>query len=526
MDNRTDISGFLRADNGRVVDAANHAALRCGVGLGNWLLPEGYMWCFPDHGPQSPREIEAFVSDLIGADSAAEFWQEYRRKYLTAEDVQMIAGAGFDHVRLPLNARELLNDDGRVRADAFDPIDQLINWCRAAGLHVVIDLHAAPGGQTGTNIDDSANGRPELFENAEYRRQTLQLWQSIASRYAKEPVVAGYDLLNEPLPGQWQDQYAQDLVSLYRELTKSIRAVDTNHLIIYEGTDWANDWRIFTEVWDPQSVLEFHKYWSKPDRESISQYLQKGAELDLPIYMGEGGENNIDWIATVFGVYTDLGIPWSFWTWKKVNTTTAVLSIHPPNGWDQILAYAGKTGPKPTEEAAKAALWEFLDNLKASRCEVRADLLNALFRRLPLELPGVAYGFAAGDYQFSETAAANGIRQDEPAPIRYDQSESVPDALDWGYFSDALQRLWLDLAPGDQVRYRVHVPYTTELNVSVRGAGDPPEVSIESLSAESASAVLSKATGWELRCSVPGGPVGITVSGTGAGTQINRLVIA
>ncbi len=85
-------------------------------------------------------------------------------------------------------------------------------------------------------------------------------------------------------------------MTLYRDLTAAIRAEDPNHLIIYEGTRWSTDWTIFTEVWDPNSMLQFHKYWSPPDRPSIRASSRRGTRLGLPIYMGEGGENNVAWL--------------------------------------------------------------------------------------------------------------------------------------------------------------------------------------------------------------------------------------
>ncbi len=45
---------------------------------------------------------------------------------------------------------------------------------------------------------------PELFIEPRYRELTLRLWRDLATRYRDETVVLGYDLLNEPLPNEWQ----------------------------------------------------------------------------------------------------------------------------------------------------------------------------------------------------------------------------------------------------------------------------------------------------------------------------------
>jgi endoglucanase len=303
---------FLRTARGRLHDSDGAAVLLRGVGLGNWLLPEGYMWRFEPPGPQSPREIEDLMLDLVGAERSATFWSGFRSRFIADADLARIAAEGMNHVRLPINSRVLLTDGGDVRPDGFATIDWLIERCRAHGLWVVLDLHGAPGGQTGTNIDDSPRGLPELFMRRHYREQTVSLWTEVARRYRDEPVVAAYDLLNEPLPNEYQHMYAGELVALYRELTEAIRAVDPHHLIMYEGTHWASNWDIFADVWDPQSVLQFHRYWSPPDRPGIRTFLDVRERLNLPIYMGEGGENNLDWLQTAFQLYEDEEISWNF----------------------------------------------------------------------------------------------------------------------------------------------------------------------------------------------------------------------
>ena len=68
--------GFVRAQDARLVDGGGRELLLRGVGLGNWLLPEGYMWGFGP-GAESPREIDkAFqgpaLARISGIDSQAD----------------------------------------------------------------------------------------------------------------------------------------------------------------------------------------------------------------------------------------------------------------------------------------------------------------------------------------------------------------------------------------------------------------------------------------------------------------------
>jgi endoglucanase len=72
---------FAETDHKRIVDAAGKPLFLRATNLGNWLVPEGYMWLF-EGGPQSPGEIRALVLELLGPEGAA-FWQKYRGNYVT-----------------------------------------------------------------------------------------------------------------------------------------------------------------------------------------------------------------------------------------------------------------------------------------------------------------------------------------------------------------------------------------------------------------------------------------------------------
>ncbi len=375
-------NGYVRVAGQDIVDGAGNPLLLRGVGLGNWLLPEGYMWRFPDR-MGAPRQIEGRIAELVGPERAAQLWTEFRAHFIDEADIALIAEQGFDHVRLPINSRIVMTDDGTLVEEGFQIIDRLIAWCGQHNLWVLLDLHGAPGGQTGTNIDDSPNGKPELFMNERYREQTVALWEALARRYRDEPIVLGYDLLNEPLPNEWQHTYPEQLRALYIELTAAIRAIDTNHLIMYEGSHWATNWSIFTEVWDTNSVLQFHRYWCPPERDEIVEYLDARERLGLPIFMGEGGENNPEWIYAMTRLYERHNIGWNVWPWKKLGTLTSPLSVPVPAGWEQV----AEPGTPVDAEEAWRMLTEFLRDMRVERCERRDAFVNALFAQPPLRIP-------------------------------------------------------------------------------------------------------------------------------------------
>ena len=123
-----------------------------GISLGNWLMPEGYMFKF--EVSKSPRHIYGAFDRLLGSEKAAAFWREYRDRYIARDDIRFIKSVGFNTVRIPLHYALFMTDDGTIQGDGWALLDRVLGWVREAGLYAIVDLHAAPGGQTGINHDD------------------------------------------------------------------------------------------------------------------------------------------------------------------------------------------------------------------------------------------------------------------------------------------------------------------------------------------------------------------------------------
>ena len=392
----TNAAGFLHTSAQNIVDEKGNKVLLRGVGLGNWMLPEGYMWKFGGQGDR-PRKIEKIVADLAGPEYAKHFWTEYRNNYITEADIKRIAELGYNSVRPALDARMFLTEgDHPVYLDeGFKVLDNLVKWSKKYGVYVIIDMHAAPGGQTGQNIDDSVNDQPELFMDKKYQDRLSDLWVKIARRYKNEPTVAGYDLLNEPLPERTgaAAKYKSQLEPIYKQLTAAIRKVDKKHMIIVEGANWANDWSVFSSPFDGNMVYQFHYYcWDRPSAlKSIQQYLNYRKRFNAPVWVGETGEANdaIYWATTEYFEANNIG--WSFWPWKKMDAFNAPYSIKPPEAWEAVRTYA-EGGDKPSVETAQKTFDELLQNIQLKNCAFRPDVVNAMFRRIPGRVEAKNYG--------------------------------------------------------------------------------------------------------------------------------------
>lgn len=386
------MNGFIHQKGKEIYDGQNNPILLKGIGFGNWLLPEGYMWKFYDDCDR-PRRIEKLISDLIGKNNAREFWKQYYGSYISRDDIAYIKSRGLNSVRLPINARHLMTRQNGVRVllqDGIQYIDNLIAWCEEFEIYIILDMHGALGGQTGTNIDDSEDDKPSLFIDEKYRNDLIWLWTELAKRYKDKGIIAGYDLLNEPLP-EWFNKYNDKVMPLYYDLAEAIRQVDEKHMIILEGVHWATDWSIFESLKDDpikNCILQFHKYWDNPDTKSIQRFLDKRDELNYPIFMGEGGENNLQLYAGVFHLLEQHNISWNFWSYKKMDTHNSPISIKSPKGWERIIRYI-KGEKKPKD--AKVIFDELLKNICFDNCIINEEVLNHVQRTAPIKLRAVFY---------------------------------------------------------------------------------------------------------------------------------------
>ncbi|MBL0272968.1 MAG: cellulase family glycosylhydrolase [Chitinophagaceae bacterium] len=422
--------GFLHTSGQDIVNASGKKIYLKGVGLGNWLLPEGYMWKFGGLGDR-PRKIEKLVSDLLGEVKSAQFWKSFRQNYITEADIKRIAELGFNSVRPALNSRLFLTEgDNPVYVEeGFDLIDSLVSWCKKHRLYVIIDMHGAPGGQTGANIDDSPNDIPELFINPKYQDQLVNLWMKIVRRYKDESTVAAYDLLNEPLPKNTgsAEKYKHLLVPLYQRITAEIRKVDQKHMITLEGFDWSNDWSLFDKPFDKNVFYQFHYYcWGRPDNlNNIDEYLKKRKELNTPVWVGETGEkgNAIYWATSQLFAANNIG--YSFWPWKKMDTKNTPYSIKKPNQWDLISEYT-KGGLRPDSLVAEKALNELLENIKIANCDYFEDVCNAILTRVPAKIEAENYGhdgFKRSYFVLDTLNKSTYYRKKEPVKIDLDSKD-------------------------------------------------------------------------------------------------------
>lgn len=361
-----------------------------GTNLGNWLNPEGYMFFF--EGTSSYRLINQAFSEMVGPEFTANFWREFQKNYITRDDIFYIKSTGMNTVRIPFHYKLFTNEDYMGRTsdqNGFEILDEVIKWCREAGLYVILDMHDAPGGQTGDNIDDSY-GYPWLLVNKNDQKQFIDIWTKIAKRYKNEKTVLGYDLLNEPIAHYFKDDLPKlnaALEPLYKECTAAIRKVDKNHIIMLAGAQWNGNFSIFKDwKFDNNIMYTCHRYWSGTDKKAIQDFLDFRAKTNLPMYMGETGENTDEWVEAFRKTLEENNISWTFWPYKKLVPKSVMTVIPKPKNWDLIVAYTKKDRSdfakvreaRPNQELVKKAMTELLENMKFKNCNKNSGYIKAL----------------------------------------------------------------------------------------------------------------------------------------------------
>jgi len=262
---------FISVKGRSVIGPDGSEFLMKGTNLGNWLVPEGYMFKFTKS--TSPRLIQELIDELIGPDQAVKFWKQYLESYVTEADIHYLKSIGMNSIRIPFHYK-LFTDEyylgGKGIARGFELMDRVVGWCRKEGLYVILDMHCAPAGQTGDNIDDSY-GYPYLFENGESQQLTINIWRTIAKHYANDCTVMGYDLLNEPIAHYFDKAKLNPLLEpLYKKITAAVRESDKNHLIFLGGAQWDSDFKPFGQPFDNKLIYTFHKYWTPAATASAS----------------------------------------------------------------------------------------------------------------------------------------------------------------------------------------------------------------------------------------------------------------
>lgn len=404
----TSWSQGLVAQGTEIVDSNGNPVLLRGYGPGGWQIMEGYMMQTSGFAG-AQHEIKEKLIELMGEANTETFFAKWRENHFTQRDVDSLAAWGFNSIRIPMHynlftlpiEEEPVPGENTWFETGFELIDDVLEWSAPHNIYVILDMHATPGGQgTGSEINDYDPDRPSLWESQENRDKLVALWTRIAERYKDNEWIGGYDLINET---HWDLGPENALLrEIYEDITEGIRGVGDNHILYIEGNSYANDHRGLTPPWDDNLVYSFHKYWSFNNENDVDWITPLRDTYNVPLWMGEAGENSNTWYTDAVSLFEDNNIGWAWWAFRKIGDIDSPYAVDINPGYQAILDYWQGNGPQPTATEAFEAMMELADNLLVDNSRFRKDVPDALIRQVqtdetipyhgnPSSIPGLIY---------------------------------------------------------------------------------------------------------------------------------------
>ena len=354
------------------------------MGLGGWMVQEGYMMA-PGGFSGTQFQIRDNITDLIGEEETEKFYNKWLNNHVRKIDIDSMKAWGFNLVRVPIHynlftkpiEEETFPGSYTDIGKGYTLLDSLLEWCKVNEMYMMIDLHAAPGGQGyNADISDYDSSKFSLWESVANQDKTVELWKRLSQRYKNEEWVAGYDLINEP---NWNLPGNKLLKELYVRITDVIRAEGDEHILFIEGNWFANDFTGLVPPWDDNMVYSPHKYWSPVDEEYLDWLIQD--TLTTPIFVGETGENSNLWYRDAIKLYEDNKIGWAWWPFKRIDAIQPPLSINYNEKYKKIVDYWNTGNNRPTKEEAIQGLIQLTEDIKFENCFYHKDIIDAMFRQ-------------------------------------------------------------------------------------------------------------------------------------------------
>lgn len=449
---------LLQVKNGKVVDGNDSPVFLRGVNIGGWLNFEHFL----SGHPGSEANLRRLMQQKLGEMKATYFFERFLDHFFNEADVKFLAECGVSAIRLPLNYRHFESDMAPFEylESGFARLDQTLNWCEKHSIYVIVDLHSVPGWQNGDWHCDNSSRHALFWFHKHFQDRFVGLWEELARRYKNRAVVAGYNLVNEPLTnapyGRFtpDDAYQPDweiMNRLYRRTVEAIRKIDPNHIIILEGDYYStrfegleapfaanlmysnhNYIEVATTPIEAYPVLLRDTYWDRPliEQQFVeTEGFRFARAHNVPLFVGEFGLNmeypseNVIHKINVFrdhvGVFNRYECHWTFWSYKDLGQM-GWLQTAPDSLYNRI--------NKPVLEA-KVALGVDFGWLAGFVPEIQQPM-NAINEQIVARIPGLD---AKTNFRYLSQAAMASYTADQLQNLYVEQfvdkSEAEIDAI-------------------------------------------------------------------------------------------------
>ena len=354
---------LLQVKGNQLVTANGQPIYLRGACVGGWMNMEEFINGYPgsEHG------VRAVMARQLGTDTAQFFFDRMLDYFFSEDDVIYLKSLGTTVVRLPLNYRHFETDKRPFEylEAGFARLDQALGWCEKHGLHAVLDMHAVPGWQNPDWHCDNSTRHALFWQHAHFQDRFVALWEEFAQRYKGRAVIAGYDVMNEPVSnapfGRFSNRYEPDweaINHLYRRTTTAIRAIDADHIIFLEGDLFSREFDGFEPPFAPNLVYSSHNYTdagfgpgSYPglingeqwDYQKQTQFflncsgMRFTQKYNVPLWVSEFGAvyngpahevpDRLHALDDQLAIYNQHGAHWTIWTYKDIHVM----------GWVQLV---------------------------------------------------------------------------------------------------------------------------------------------------------------------------------------------
>jgi len=373
---------FLKTKGRQIVGANEKPIVLKGVSIGGWMNLEDFINGYPG----SEEGLRLIMAETIGKTKAEFFFNRLLDHIFNEDDAKFIAELGMNHVRLPLNYRHFEDDDKpfTYKEEGFKRLDRALDWCQKHGLYAILDMHSVQGWQNNDWHCDNSSRHTLFWKHKQFQDRFVALWEVFAERYKGRAVVAGYDLMNEPIcnafRGRFTHNYIPDwelLNNVYRRTVGAIRKIDPEHIIFLEGDNYSMEFSGMEPPFAENLVYSSHNYipcglsgdypgvpdnyWAIGDSDENDNYWDKkrqreeffgseGAkfaqEHSVPLWISEFGsayngpiDKKPDRLLSLddqLNVFDEFGANWSIWTYKDLGVM-AMLSASVESDYVELI---------------------------------------------------------------------------------------------------------------------------------------------------------------------------------------------
>ena len=213
-------------------------------------------WAAAPASPSNPSGFVIHRGTNLSHWLSQDFKWAPRDQWISEKDIKFIARQGFDHVRIPLDEKELWSADGKPIESEFNRLKTALGWCKKAGLRAVVDLHTVNAHHFNAANEGLTN---TLWTSPTAQEHLLSLWRDLSASLRTFPVdQVAYEILNEPVADD-----PEDWNRLWLKCHRTIREMEPNRVLVVGANRWQmpeNLPLLKVPEGDRNIILSFHTY--------------------------------------------------------------------------------------------------------------------------------------------------------------------------------------------------------------------------------------------------------------------------